>query len=254
MLRQGSADGLALVTGASRGIGSEIAKHLDRMGFRILLVGRDENRLKEVSKSLTNPSFIKSADLESERSVQELCEFTRTLCSNEKLELKALINNAGIYRPEPFDSTDIERVKAHFQVNCLAPMSLALGLGELMKASRGVVVNISSTLGVKPVANTSAYSASKAALNSWTQSLALEWAKDGVRVIGICPGIVDTPIHQFHFESEKSEERQRAHQAQPLGRLGKPQDIASVVEFVVSDQASWVTGSLWNVDGGISLL
>lgn len=245
---------LALVTGASRGIGAEIARRLDQMGFQVLLTGRDENRLKEVSKTLANKSFIKTVDLENEESVHDLCEHTKSICSGNKLHLKVLINNAGIYQPEPFDAVDLKGAKKQFQVNCFAPMQLALGLGSLLKASQGVVVNISSTLGNKPVANTSIYSASKAAMNNWTQSLALEWAKDQVRVIGICPGIVDTPIHRFHSEPEKSENRQKAHQAHPLGRLGKPEDIASVVAFAVSEEASWITGSLWNVDGGISLL
>lgn len=245
---------LALVTGASRGIGAEIARQLDHLGFRLLLVGRDKARLEEVSKTLTNPHFIQVTDLENPNSVAELARFSKDLCKQEKLNLKVLVNNAGVYKPEPFDAVSPAHLEVQFQVNCFAPIQLTWHLKDLLKQSKAIVVNISSTLGNKPVANTSIYSASKAALNNWTQSLALEWAKDGVRVVGICPGLVDTPIHGFHFDPENSENRKQAHLAQPLGRVGKPEDIASVVKFIVSEEASWITGSLWNVDGGISLL
>jgi NAD(P)-dependent dehydrogenase (short-subunit alcohol dehydrogenase family) len=98
---------------------------------------------------------------------------------------------------------------------------------------------------------TSAYSASKAAMNSLTQTLALELAPQGVRVNSVCPGIVDTPIHSFHFSGEK--EKLGLGKLQPLGRIGQPEDIAHAVWSLVGPGSEWITGSILTVDGGISL-
>jgi NAD(P)-dependent dehydrogenase (short-subunit alcohol dehydrogenase family) len=244
----------ALITGASSGIGAALSTRLDQEGFQILLVGRDSARLRKVSENLKNPSFCLPTDLEDKEATDQLAHAVLTLCQNHHLSLKALIHAAGVFERTSFESTALSTWEKDLRVNLLAPVQLTLKLGEKIKQDQSVIVNISSTLGLRPVADTSAYSASKAALNNWTQSLALEWAKDGVRVVGICPGLVDTPIHPFHGAPEKDPTRQKAHQAQPLGRMGTPEDIAHTVSFLVSEEASWITGSLWNVDGGISLL
>ncbi len=255
MLHQSGLSKLALVTGASRGIGAEIAHQLDKMGYNVLLTGRNEERLKTVADQLKNPSFIFKGDLSSSETVLSLAEFTKSLLKSHGLKLEILINNAGLYNASVFDQESFENLERHFEVNCISPMKLCLALKEELKETKSaVVVNISSTLGNKPVRGTLSYSASKAALNNWTKGLALEWAEFGIRVVGICPGIVDTPIHSFHNESDSSEIKTQMHKAQPLGRLGAPEDIANVVSFLVSNQASWVTGTLWDVDGGISLL
>jgi NAD(P)-dependent dehydrogenase (short-subunit alcohol dehydrogenase family) len=168
--------------------------------------------------------------------------------------LKALINNAGLYERKTFFETKDEDWERQWRTNLQAPVELCRHLHPLlMKAAPASVVNISSTLGLRPVAQTAAYSATKAALNSLTQTLALEWAPH-VRVNAVCPGIVDTPIHTFHELAEGSEVRRGVHEAHPLGRMGRPEHIAAAVDFLLSEDSNWTTGSLWTVDGGIHLL
>lgn len=235
---------LILVTGASSGIGEEIATQMDRAGHQVLLTGRNEERLHKVSKKLTQPNYVKATDLSSKDSISELIEFTLNTLKQNQLQLKCLINNAGIFQPNLFSNAALDEAELQMQVNFFAPLQLTKGLEDVIKKDQSVVVNISSTLGKKAVPNTTFYSASKAAMNNWTQGLALEWAPDGIRVVSICPGIIDTPIHQ---------NRELDPQAQPLGRIGTPKDVANAVSYLISDQASWITGVLWDVDGGISL-
>lgn len=245
---------LVVVTGASQGIGAQIARDLDLAGHQVMLCGRNASNMKKRAQELLNPSFTQVCDFMNPHSIQELAAQVEEICQKNKLVLKALVHNAGVFIPAAFEESTPEDWARQFQVNFFAPLQLTKELAPLIKSSSSVIVNISSTLGKKPIPNTALYSASKAAMNSWSQSLALEWAKDGVRVAGICPGIVDTPIHSFFSEPETHSSRIQAHKAQPLGRMGKPEDISNLVQYLISDQASWVTGSLWDVDGGISLL
>ncbi|MBX9768071.1 MAG: SDR family oxidoreductase, partial [Bdellovibrionales bacterium] len=109
------------------------------------------------------------------------------------------------------------------------------------------------TLGIRPIANTAAYSATKAAMVNWTKTLAIEEAPHGVRVNCICPGLVDTPIHAFHGQKTLEEQQMRKSMdpLQPLGRMGTSQDIAQMIAALM--QSTWVTGSIVTVDGGIIL-
>lgn len=112
---------------------------------------------------------------------------------------------------------------------------------------QGSIVNVSSTLGVRPTAGTGAYSAMKAAQINWAQSLALEGAQHGIRVNCVAAGIVDTPIHPPGMIHQM-------HSAQPLGRVGRPEEIAQSIYFLATEQSAWTTGSVLHVDGGINLL
>jgi len=245
---------IAVVTGASSGIGTAVAKELSLAGHFIVLTGRSESRLEKVKKELGDSCAAIPCDLSSVEATNGLISEVLSHSQKMKLPLKVLVNNAGVFKRASAEESPLSEWDRQFRTNLFAAVQLTLGLEKLLKAEPSVVINISSTLGIRPVPWTSVYSASKAAMNSWTQSLGLEWATHQVRVAAICPGLIDTPIHDFHQSEENSEARQAAHQAQPIGRMGTPQDIANTVAFLASEKASWVTGSLWNVDGGISLL
>ena len=197
----------ALVTGASSGIGAEIAKKFSEMGYFVGLAGRDQMRLNEVSKKLSGKSQNFTFDLSSKERTDEFAISVLKFLEEHQLQLKALVNNAGIFERKSFEDSPLSLWEHQFRVNLYAPIQLTHALKDVIKKDQTSIVNISSTLGLRPVAMTSAYSASKAALNNWTQTLSLEWAEFGVRANAICPGLVDTPIHDFHFEKEDSETR-----------------------------------------------
>lgn len=243
----------AVITGASSGIGAEIAKRFAKEGYQLLLFGRNEQRLNAVrSECQTQKTEILAFDL---------TEFNlNTGAIAEKLELLAppeiLINNAGIYQTGLLEETADSDWTNLFQVNLLSAVQLTKFLWPIFKKNnKGSVINISSTLGLKPTANTGAYSACKAALINWTYSLAQEGGAHNIRANCICPGIVDTPIHEFHSlpQAKKDVILKNMAELQLLGQIGTPADVAEAVLFMASDLSKWTTGSVLSVDGGINI-
>lgn len=244
---------LYVVTGASSGIGEAIARSLFASQAQVLLAGRNKDRLKRLQAELPN-SLIFSADLREPQELDALVRFVEEYSEQHDMPLKGLVNNAGIFMRAPFIETSPENWEEQFRTNVFAPMRLTRKLYPLLKKSAPAsVLNISSTLGLRAVANTSAYSSAKAALIRWTETIALEWASDSIRVNCICPGLVDTPIHPFYGKSNDIDARKQAHAASPLKRMGRPEDIAQAAVFLLSKQSSWTTGAVWPVDGGIHL-
>lgn len=240
-----------LITGAGSGIGEATAHLFSERGWKVYLLGRNLEKLKKVAAQLKGPSFCISYDQSQSTGGDALLAHL----NQQKSKLSALINNAAIYAPAPFADESDENWVQHINTNLLGPIRLTRLLLPEIKQNKGCIVNISSTLGLRPIENTGAYSATKAAINSWTQTLALEVAKDGVRVNSICPGLVDTPIHAFHQSNNAQHQEiyKRLQNLQPLGRIGQPDDIAKAAYFVASEDAPWMTGALIPVDGGVNL-
>lgn len=242
--------GTVIVTGAGSGIGFAIARRLSAEGYPLIIVGRDEKKLKSASQILITPHEIVPVDL----NLPEAPEIILEKLSSPKLTpfpLYGLVNNAAIFHRLSFQSTSVAQWREEIETNLMSPVRLIQSC--LKKFEDGsVIVNISSTLGLRPIANTSAYSAVKSALNNLTQCLAIELAPK-IRVCGVCPGLVDTPIHPFHKESKESANKIAADSAQPMRRMGTPDEIAAMVNFLMSDESLWTTGSLHVVDGGIVL-
>lgn len=235
------------ISGGGSGIGFEIAKLCIGQDWTPILLGRRESVLVEASKSLKNCPFL-SVDLSKESSKKALRDHFKTL---EKGTLIGVVNNAGVYKPTAFlESTTAEWVD-QFQVNVLSSVYLSQEFFSELQRDKGAIVNISSTLGIRPISNTSAYSASKASMNNLTLSMALEFAPHGVRVNAICPGIVNTPIHKQTPESVQ-EWKDMLKDMQPLGRIGEPLDIAQTAIHLL-EESGWTTGSIINIDGGILL-
>ena len=126
----------------------------------------------------------------------------------------------------------------------------------LMKPGLGhSIVNVSSTLGLRPIENVSAYCATKAAMISWTETMALELGAQNIRVNCVAPGLVDTPIHPFHSQApeKKQQSLEKLAPMQPLGRVGTAEEIARSIYFLASEDSAWTTGATLSVDGGINL-
>lgn len=239
-----------VITGASSGIGAACARLFSEKGFKIHLVARDEQKLRSVQATLKNTSVIHVCDLGKRENISSLISSLQSA----KAQVSVLVNNAGVYKRSRFETESDALWDWHFAVNLWAPVALTRALWPQLVAHKGAVVNVSSTLGLRPIDETGAYSASKAALNNWTQTLALEAGGQGVRVNAVCPGLVDTPIHSFHKSENQELRRIRGalNSLQPLGRVGEPEDIAQAVYFAAAE-APWMTGALIPVDGGVSL-
>lgn len=250
---------VALVTGAGSGIGAAIAERFAKEGWDIVLLGRRQEALETTAKhilSLTGRSSQSITtlpiDISSENAVAILNRWTKLSesCANR---IHSVIHNAGIYeRASTLTSTDISWHRV-FETNLFAVIRLTQVLYPFLKRNRGSLIAVSSTLGLRPVRDTGAYSASKAAVNNWVQTFALEAATDGVRANAVCPGIVDTPIHEFHSAANKNETLDALAKLQPMGRIGQPNDIANMVWTLAAPGSEWITGTLIPVDGGISL-
>jgi len=245
-----------LITGASKGIGRSIAKEFDSLGSELLLVGRNYDELKTLQNELKSPSHIFTCDFQINTQVDHLVSQVQAFLTNSGHLLKGIVNNAGIFKPQKSVDCQAELWVTQFQVNLFAAVKLTESLiPHLQNAKPSWILNISSTLANRPSNGVGAYGASKAAMNHWTQTLALELGPLGIRANCICPGIVDTPIHSFHHlpKSEKLAQMQEMSSLQPLGRIGTPKDIAQAAKFLCSDNAEWVTGAIIPVDGGINL-
>lgn len=231
-----------LVTGAGSGIGQATAQVFSQNGYHVILLGRSLQKLSAVQSQLKGPSEAYSCD------IGDLAQVKKTIghLQQKNVRLYSVINNAGIFDRRNFAESSDELWRRHFETNLLGPARVARECLSILE-SPASIVNVSSTLGLRPVAKTAVYSAMKAGLVSMTKTLALEWAPNGIRVNAICPGLVETPIHGPLTD----EARDGFHKSQPLGRMGTPQEIADAILFLATH--AWMTGSILSVDGGISL-
>lgn len=249
MTKSSHHDLTALITGAGSGIGRACAERFLREGFRVVAVGRKIAPLGDVvARAPAGRALAISCDLTKASDVDRL---TQQLAHDSQFgaTLKVLVNNAGIYERKPLVSADDAHWAAMFETNLMGPVRLTRSLYPLLRANQGVVINVSSTLSLRSIQEAAAYSAAKAAMNSWTETLALESAPDGVRANCVAPGIVDTPIHAF-----TAEQKTQFAGFQPLGRVGEPADVAHAVWSLAAPGSEWITGSILKVDGGIHLV
>ncbi len=245
-----------LITGASSGIGAATAKLFSQHGYFVYLLGRNEEHLTEVAIQCQHGASLLRCDLNSEASV---IKYTQHLFERPDTDLQILVNNAGIFERtnHTSDGGSLSSWRKQFDTNLFSAINITEKILPLfMQKKKGSIVNVSSTLGLKPSADTAAYSASKAAMINWTQSLAQELGPLQIRVNCVAPGIVDTPIHSFHHL--KTEDKQNVlnqlSPLQPLQRIGNVDEIAQAIYFLGSEQSSWTTGAVLAVDGGINLV
>lgn len=242
----------AIITGAGSGIGEATAKLFAQNDYHVFLLGRKKDALAKTAAACPFHTVI-PCDLTNPKDVDAA---TSQILSAKNLALEVLIQNAGIFARHSFADGSEDLWRQQFETNLFAPVRFTRALWpHFVKNQKGSIVMVSSTLGIKPAGGTSAYSASKAALNSLTQTLALEGGPHNIRVNCVAPGIVDTPIHDFHaMESSKKQTAiEGLNPLQPIGRIGSPQEIASAIYFLATEQSSWTTGSIFSVDGGIHL-
>ena len=236
-----------LVTGASSGIGKAIAIECSKMGAKVVITGRNEQRLQETYEQLegAQPAYI-VADLTKKEDIETLVSQINSL--------NGLINCAGLTIPKPFKFLQEEDIQEVMTVNFNAPLLLTQLLvkkKKLQKASSIIFISSISGTKVSYIGN-SIYSASKGAINGICKGLALELASQQIRVNTVIPGMVETNIVSGGEVTQEQMEADK--QKYPLKRYGKPEEVAYAVVYLLSDASSWVTGSNLLIDGGYTLL
>jgi len=235
-----------LVTGASSGIGRATAVECAKLGARVVLTGRNEERLAATLASLEGEGH--------EMRVCDLCDAdAREALVSSLPELSGCANNAGIGSKLPLAFTSTDKLMEVLQTNLLAPIELTRLLVKKKKLRRGSAMVLTSSIGGVWTVDTgnTAYSVSKSAIDGFMRNAAYELAQKGIRVNSVNPGMVDTPIN--HHENVTEEEMDAYKSLYPLGRFGEARDVALAIVYLLSDASSWVTGTALKIDGGVTL-
>ena len=234
-----------LVTGASAGIGAAVAKLCSDLGAKVCITGRNMDRLSEVSKQLGNESEFFQADLTLEKDIDNLVKALPCI--------DGWVHCAGIIEPFPIKFIQSKHIKSMFTINFDSACLLTSKLMQLKKINTSAsFVFISSISAQHPYKGGSLYAASKAALESFSRSIALEFASKGVRSNCISAALVETEMFEKTKNALSEKELLGVLSSYPLG-IGKPMDVAHASAFLLSNQSSWMTGTTITLDGGLLL-
>ncbi|NIL97477.1 MAG: SDR family oxidoreductase [Planctomycetales bacterium] len=230
---------VVVITGASPyGIGGAIAVRLAREGAALWLMSRgDPGELMEKIEPFKHKVVWSGCDVTDQRAVDQ----SRDACLDEFGQIDVLVNNAGIETASSFEDLSDEEWDELVDVNLTGVMRTTRAMLPALKERGGVVVNVSSCTAMGGTPGLVAYSATKAGLNGMTQSLALEMADQGVRVVGVAPALVRTPMAARHVQRLTAEAWEKLQDCHPLG-IGVTQDVAAAVAFLASNEARWISG------------
>jgi 3-oxoacyl-[acyl-carrier protein] reductase len=241
---------VAIVTGASKGIGAEIAKHLAAAGAAVVVnysSSKDgAERVVNEIKSKEGKAVAVQANLSKKSDIERL--FAETTKAFGRLDV--LVNNAGVYEFAALEDVTELHFHKQFDLNVLGLILASQQAAKLFGSAGGSIINISSIASTSTPPNTSVYSATKAAVDAVTRSLAQELGSRKIRVNAINPGMVDTEGVRAAGITE-SDFRKQVEAQTPLGRIGQPGDIAPAAVFLASDDAAWITGETFHISGGL---
>jgi len=241
---------VALVTGSTSGIGIAITQRLASAGFSVLVTGRSENRGARVVSDLGGAAHFVRCDLLESDAPEYLVE--QTVSHFGRLDV--LVNNAAIDHTKSLLDVTADEIATTFAHNTFAPMNLLIAAARVMKSQGegGSIINITSRLASIGVPTMGIYSASKGAMLAFTRASAIDLAPFNIRVNAVAPGMTRTPLYDEWMASLDNPEQKAADVASaiPLGRIAEPQDVAAVVAFLASPEASYLTGTSIPVEGG----
>ncbi|EKE03785.1 MAG: hypothetical protein ACD_20C00151G0005 [uncultured bacterium] len=240
---------VAIVTGGGQGIGKAIAKRFLEDGLKVVIAEIDDEAGNETSQefaSLGNIKFIQT-DVADENSVKNMINKT----AQELGRIDILINNAGVFCCKPIEALSLDEWNKVISINLTGAFLCAKYCAPHLKHSKGTIINISSTKAFMSEPDTAAYSASKGGIYSLTHALAINLGPD-IRVNCISPGWIEVSEWKKKSVKHKPELTEIDHKQHPTGRVGTPEDISSMAAYLVSDQASFITGSNFIIDGGMT--
>jgi len=239
---------VALITGASSGIGLAVTQRLASDGYSVMAAGRDAARTAKLASELPSVrSWV--GDLASSKACDDLI----AACVTAFGRLDVLVNNAGIYHPANAEETTDPIWQQTITINLTAPFLLSRAAMPQLRKHKGAIINIASDWGLVGGRNAVAYCASKGGLVLMSKAMALDHADEGVRINAVCPGDVETPMlyrsGAMHGRDEKSALRE-ANESSRTGRVTTSEEVAALVAFLASDAAAQITGAAIPIDGG----
>jgi NAD(P)-dependent dehydrogenase (short-subunit alcohol dehydrogenase family) len=245
---------VVVVTGATSGIGHACALAFANEGAKIVCVGRNEDALKEVTDDIKNAG-AETVSVRADLSIEQEGDHVIDEALNTFGGVDVLVNAAGFLTTGTIETTSQEAWDEMMNVNVRAVFRLMQKALPSLIDRRGNIVNVSSVTGLRSFPGVLAYCVSKAAVDQLTRCAALELAAKGVRVNAVNPGVVVTEIHKRGGMNAEAYAAFLEHSksTHPLGRTGRPEEIAALVLFLASDEAAWITGGTYSIDGGRAL-